>query len=145
VLLLVAVTLGLGAMHTLGHTGMAHPMAAAETHPPAALSSMMSGAQPVAAAAALMWAPVTTEVVAAGRVLPLGADTRHGDGSWGSWSVCLAVLAAATLLLMLSRLRRLRRASPFGSRVWLAGVTAATRAPPPRYGLRVADLSVVRR
>ena len=146
VLLLVAVALGLGAMHTLGHAGMAHAMTVPARVPPAATatSPSMPMAAPPAAVDALMHAPANTAIAGSHRVLAL-VDAAGSHGSGGAWSVCLAVLGTAVLLLALARVRRLRRTSPLASPARLTRVAAAPRAPPPRFGLRVADLSVVRR
>ena len=145
VLLLVAVALGLGAMHTLGHAGMAHTMTAPAQIRAGSTSPSVPMTTPAGAVDVHGWAPAQTAVVGAHRVLTLLGDTSEGAGSAPGWSVCLAILGAAVVLLALACAGRLRRASRSASPASLTAVTAPTRAPPPRFGLRVADLSVVRR
>jgi hypothetical protein len=134
-MLLAGVTLGLAAMHTLGHAGMNHATTAgsshgAFTHSPASMP--LTGAMTTVGAMAAAF-PQPEMVLA-----PTGGD-RDADG----WVACLAVLGTAALLLLLASVaRRCAGTPPLDARRGAA--PRSTRAPPGRLGLLLADLSVVR-
>jgi hypothetical protein len=112
-LLLLCTVIGLTAMHTLGHTGMA----AHDQHPAAATTSLMTAAE---AATSLTAAPVCT-----GGHCP-------GQGMPGGWSVCLAILTglAVAVLLAVALFAAASRVAALGTP--LVPLRLLPRAPPGR-------------
>ncbi|MCW2638503.1 MAG: hypothetical protein JWP76_809 [Dactylosporangium sp.] len=139
-LLLAWTLLGLTAMHTLGHAG--HTMAMAD-HPAAARPQ----------SAATLLAARTVDTTHPAMLMRDGCpnDCAHvGDGSpagGGSegWSVCLAILTALAVLVLLGWL--LRATTRHGTTSTPSGNLPPTPRAPPHLlvGLRLADLSVLRR
>lgn len=126
-LMLACVVVGLAAMHTMGHAGMRH------------------GSQTMAQVRLMTEAVSDAQSMSgSGDELGLAAAPAGGHAA-DMWAVCVAVLGGATLLLLFraAMARSLRPAIRGLSRA--IGVLFAPRAPPPRLGLRLADLSVVRR
>jgi len=120
--------MGLAAMHTMGHSGMGHgseTMAQASMMPEAVSDSQ-----------------VMSDIVDG---LTLAAALPGAEHPADFWAVCVAVLGGTALLLLFgSALARRARPARCG-RTGSFGVPAAPRAPPPRLGLRLVNLSVVRR
>ncbi|MCL7457326.1 hypothetical protein M8I35_09035 [Micromonospora sp. MSM11] len=160
-LLLVGTLLGLAAMHTIGHdshqTGHpANPSAHAAVGPvphaavgsvPHAALALVPPSQGVAAphvvGAALQAVVGCPGGCAAEELLPAGGGTGGGLPGWG---VCLAVLGAFAAALLLAALLsvRVRAVGPTGG--GSVGAFPPPRAPPPRpVGLRLAEVSVLRR
>jgi hypothetical protein len=134
-LLLACVALGVAAMHTLGHAGMDHSMRA-------------DAAQSMHSAIDLPLLDVMTASGAAMSAYAYPGEVVADIGSHGGvvgWAVCLAVLGTAVVLLMLTwaAWRRAAVKPAPDSRRYRA--RALMRAPPVRLGLRLVDLSVVRR
>ncbi|MEV8507670.1 DUF6153 family protein [Actinoplanes sp. NPDC051475] len=132
-LLLACTLFGLAAMHTLGHAGThaagEHSAGGHVTVGTLAMQAMAVGA--------------AKGEGCAGGCTHLG-PLSSGDGGMAGWSVCLAVLSGFAVLVLLAALwwaavmRRRMSGLQGGRRV------AGARAPPVRFGLVLAAMSVLR-
>jgi len=127
--LLLAVTAGLFAMHTLGHAGMP----AADAMP---VHGDVRASEPMRMAASSVSLPAIFAVD-----LP-----TPGDMPMGALAMCVAILGGLGVLAVLSFLARRRRNlwRPAGSGA-VARFAEAVRGPPGTcLGLALAELSVLR-
>ena len=135
-LLLACTLFGLAAMHTVGHAGPGHAMAMPDRPAIHHLRTML------AANTAHVTAPIGYRCpdgcVHLGSPGPAGG---HPDG----WSVCLAVLAAFAIAMLVGWLLRAATNRGTANRSTRPLTITPRAPPPPRVGLLLADLSVLRR
>lgn len=138
-LLLAWTLLGLAAMHTLGHTGAGHSMAMPQ---PPAVHRLQTTAMMLAEHAVHVSAPAGQACASSCAHV---SDGFPAGGHPDSWSVCLAILAALAVVVVVGWLLRAATVRGGANRS-MRPLSVTPRAPPlPGVGLRLADLSVLRR
>ena len=130
-LLLLCTVIGVAAMHTLGHTGMA-----GHDH-----ESIAMARSSIAVPASTAVRQLTAVIACTGDRCPAGP----GHGSSGGWSVCLAILTGLALVALLAvrSLAARRRGGRVREQVLRGG--QPSRAPPTRgSGLTITATTVLR-